>query len=544
MRQNIGSYEVLDELGEGGMGRVYLARDPRLERRVAIKVLARRLAEDLEWLMRFQREARAVAALNHPNIVTLFTVEEAEGLHFLTMEPVAGKTLDRLIPDDGMALEDLLAVAVQIAGALTAAHDGGVTHRDLKPENVMVTAEGRVKVLDFGLAKMPADEPRATDMPDPGAVLTREGMVMGSFPYMSPEQAKGGPIDHRTDLFSLGIVLYEMVTGERPFRGESTAELLSSILLHQPPPVTMAVPDCPPQLTRVIDRCLEKDPELRVQTAGEVSERLRELQEEISLERALARREASGSRPPSSAASRSQPPDPVPASLLDTRKGLALLLAVVFAVNWGETWIESWLRDAHGAGRELGYRIAAAVDHLEGGLGLEHQDPTNLIAVYGGSISYFFLPAMLGLAVALDFAGRRRLSPFRVLCLAITLAYAISLPFYLFFPLPERWAYPPSEAILLSDQWSSQLIETLRPISGIDNCFPSFHVSFTVILILAAYLFDFRLRTVVLALGATIVLATFLLGIHWLPDIAAGVAVGVLSVALAQRLDRTLLRPV
>ncbi len=538
MRRAIAHYEILDELGEGGMGRVYLARDTRLERRVAIKVLAERLASDLEWLVRFRREARAVAALNHPNIVTLFTVEEADGLHFLTMEPVDGKTLDQLIPESGMTLEEFLAVAVQLAGALAAAHEGGVTHRDFKPENVMVTADGRVKVLDFGLAKLLADERRAVEVQEPGVPLTREGMVMGSFPYMSPEQAKGEPIDHRTDLFSFGIMLYEMATGDRPFQGESTAELLSSILRHTPPPVTRAAPDCPPQLARLIGRCLEKDLDQRAQSAREISDRLRALRDEISLERALARREASGAGPPSSGSSLSKPPRPDPGSLLDTRRGLALLLAVVFAVNLGETWIETWLRDTHGVGQELGFRIAAAVHDLEGGGGLERQDPTNAVAVYAGSISYFFLPALLGLGVAFDLARRRRISPLRVLCLAITLAYAISLPFYLFFPILERWAYPPSEAILLSDLWSSRLIETLRPISGIDNCFPSFHVSFTVILILTAYLFNLRLRTVVLALGASIMLATFLLGIHWIPDIVAGLAAGVLSVALARRLDR------
>ncbi len=541
MLKTIGHYEILEELGEGGMGRVYLARDPRLERRVAIKVLAERLASDLEWLARFRREARAVAALNHPNIVTLFTVEEADGLHFLTMEPVAGKGLDQLIPTAGMTLEDLLPVAEQLADALAAAHEGGITHRDLKPENVMVTAEGRIKVLDFGLAKLLADDQRrAAELPEQGAALTREGMVMGSFPYMSPEQAKGEPVDHRSDLFSLGIVLYELVTGERPFQGKSTAELISSILLQTPTPVSQVAPGCPPELAGLIGQCLEKDLGRRAKSASEVRDRLRALREERHLAQALARREASGSRPPASGSAPAPPPVPEPASGLDTRRGVFLLLALVFAVNWGETWIETWLRDVHGVGRELGFRIAAAVHELEGGRGLEHQDPTNAVAVYGGSISYFFLPVLLGVAVLVDLARRRRITPLRVFVLAVAIAYGLSLPFYLFFPLPERWAYPPSETILLSDLWSSRLIETLRPISGIDNCFPSFHVSFSVILALAAYLYRIRLRTVVLALGATIVLATFLLGIHWLPDIVAGLAVGVLGMALARRIDRRL----
>ena len=208
--------------------------------------------------------------------------------------------------------------------------------------------------------------------------------------------------------------------------------------------------------------------------------------------------------------------------------------------NLVETWIETWLRDSAGVGRELGYQIAAAFHALEGWLSFEHHDATSSVAVYGYSISYFFLSPLLGLGVAWALARRRDISPFRVFCLAVAVAYAVSLPFFLFLPVPERWAYPLSEAVLLSDQWTSKLIEAIRPISGLDNCFPSFHVSLTVITVLAAYLFAVRLRTVVLALGATVVLSTFVLGIHWIPDMAAGLAVGVLSVAVAWRLDQRL----
>ncbi|MEM7353896.1 MAG: phosphatase PAP2 family protein, partial [Acidobacteriota bacterium] len=202
-----------------------------------------------------------------------------------------------------------------------------------------------------------------------------------------------------------------------------------------------------------------------------------------------------------------------PRLLLTTRLGLALVLVLLFAVNLAETWIETWLRESSGLGLAMGYGLAETFHSLEGRLSFEQHDMTSPLAVYGYSVAYFFLTPLLGLAMAFVLALRRELTPFRVFCCSIVAAYAISLPFFLFFPVPERWVYPPAEATLLSDQWTVKLIETIRPISGLDNCFPSFHVSFTVIMVLTAYLFKVRLRTVVLALGATIVLSTFVLGI-------------------------------
>lgn len=261
------------------MGVVFKAFDESLGRHVALKTLPPELAGDAERLRRFQREARAVAALNHPNIVTIHSVEEAEGIHFLTMELVEGRTLDDLIPRSGMALPAFFEVAVPLAEALGAAHEKGIVHRDLKPANVMVTGEGRVKVLDFGLAKLWKEE--AAPKEGAGATPTRtqgkDSGVVGTAPYMAPEVLQGKEADHRADLFSLGILLYEMVTGERPFKGRSGAEVMSSILRDVPAPVTEVRRDLPGMLGRVIRRCLEKEPTRRHQSALDVRNELEEL---------------------------------------------------------------------------------------------------------------------------------------------------------------------------------------------------------------------------------------------------------------------------
>jgi serine/threonine protein kinase len=237
------------------MGEVYRARDTKLERDVALKVLPASMARDGERLTRFQREARAVAALTHSHIVTIYSVDEADSVHFFTMERVEGQSLDRAIPACGLPVDQVLEIGTPIADALAAAHAKGIVHRDLKPANVMVTAESRVKVLDFGLAKdmRPADPVGATLT----AGQTGAGVVMGTPAYMSPEQVAGRRVDRRTDLFSLGIILYEMATGRRPFAGASTAELASSILRDTPRAVIELRPDLPDRLGRVIERCLE-----------------------------------------------------------------------------------------------------------------------------------------------------------------------------------------------------------------------------------------------------------------------------------------------
>jgi serine/threonine-protein kinase len=275
--RTLAHYRVGAPIGAGGMGQVYRAADTKLGRDVALKVLPEEMASSAEMLERFQREARAVAALNHPNIVTIYSVEASDGIHFLTMELVEGQSLDRLIPSGGLAVDRITGIAAALSSALAAAHDKGIIHRDLKPANIMVTPDGVVKVLDFGLAKIQgpsADEVGETARAT--AMQTGAGVVMGTRPYMSPEQVQGRPVDHRTDIFSLGVVLYEMTTGRRPFQGHSSAELFASILRDTVPPVTDVRTDLPAELVRVIRRCLEKDPRHRIQTARDVGNELRD----------------------------------------------------------------------------------------------------------------------------------------------------------------------------------------------------------------------------------------------------------------------------
>ena len=256
------------------MGDVYRATDTKLGREVALKVLPPDMARDPERLARFQREARAVAALNHPHIVTIFSVEEADNIHFLTMELVEGQSLERLIPESGLPVEQIVEITGALADALTAAHEKGIVHRDLKPANVMVTSESRVKVLDFGLAK----EMRSADPANATQTLagqTALGVVMGTPAYMSPEQIAGRALDHRTDIFSLGVILYEMASGRRPFEGASSAELASAILRDTPPPLSERRADLPEELAVLIQRCLEKNAQDRFPSARDVRNALR-----------------------------------------------------------------------------------------------------------------------------------------------------------------------------------------------------------------------------------------------------------------------------
>src|SRR5271167_3026885 len=272
----LGPYEIQSPLGAGGMGEVYRATDAKLGRDVALKVLPAEMAQDPERLARFRREAKALAQLDHPNIVTIYSVEESDGIHFLTMQLVEGQPLDRLLCAGGLPFEQIVEIASALGDALAAAHEKGIVHRDLKPGNVMVSSEGRVKVLDFGLAK----DGRAANVGDAtmtSASHTQVGVVMGTPAYMSPEQTSGRPLDHRTDIFSLGVVLHEMATGQRPFEGNSSAELVSAILRDNPPSVTDVRPDLPSDLARIVRRCLEKDPRHRVQTARDVSNEFRDM---------------------------------------------------------------------------------------------------------------------------------------------------------------------------------------------------------------------------------------------------------------------------
>ncbi|HSP91968.1 MAG TPA: serine/threonine-protein kinase, partial [Vicinamibacterales bacterium] len=274
--RTLAHYRITAAIGTGGMGEVYRATDTKLGRDVALKVLPAEMASHPERLERFRREAKALAALDHPGIVTVFSVEEAQGVHFLTMQLVEGQALDSAIPSAGLPVQRVLDVAHALADALAAAHDKGIVHRDLKPGNVMVAKDGRVTILDFGLAKE-LREADPIDVTLTSSPHTEVGVVMGTPAYMSPEQVTGVAIDHRTDIFSLGVLLYEMVTGQRPFQGRSSAETTSAILRDTPAAVTEVRADVPGDLARIIRRCLEKDPRHRIQTARDVANEIRDL---------------------------------------------------------------------------------------------------------------------------------------------------------------------------------------------------------------------------------------------------------------------------
>ena len=273
-------YRLAGKLGEGGMGVVWKAVDTKLGREVALKLLSDAFREDPDRLARFEREARLIAALNHPNIVTIHSVEEAGGERFFTMELVRGETLSTIIPPEGLPLERFLEIAIPATEALGAAHERGIVHGDLKPANIMVSDEGRVKILDFGLARpvAKAQEGGVADLPTRSVSV--ETAVSGTLPYLAPEQIQGKPIDHRADLFALGVIFYEMLTGRPPFEGGTVADLMASILKDTPRPVTHFRADLPMHLGRTIAHCLEKDPRRRLQAAADLRSELEDLEKE------------------------------------------------------------------------------------------------------------------------------------------------------------------------------------------------------------------------------------------------------------------------
>jgi predicted Ser/Thr protein kinase len=276
--RKLGPHQIQAVLGAGGMGEVYKAKDTRLNRTVAIKVLPRLLSERADLRQRFEREARAIASLNHSNICALYDIGRQDGIDFLVMEYLEGETLSKRLKAGPLPTEQLLRTAIEIATALDQAHRHGMTHRDLKPGNIMLTKHG-AKLLDFGLAKRLELSPLARGTREQTATesesLTEEGTILGTLEYMAPEQVEGKEVDSRTDIFAFGVVMYEMATGRKAFEGESKASLTAAILTHEPPPITKIQPLAPPALERVVRRCLAKDPDERWQTTRDLTSELK-----------------------------------------------------------------------------------------------------------------------------------------------------------------------------------------------------------------------------------------------------------------------------
>jgi serine/threonine protein kinase len=268
--QQLGSYEIMSLIGKGGMGEVYRAHDARLGRDVAIKVLPEQFSKDADRLRRFEQEARAAGILNHPNIIAIYDVGTDEGAPYVVSEFLKGGTLREVLESRPIAFRLAVDYAAQIAGGLSAAHDKGIVHRDLKPDNVFITKDGRAKILDFGLAKLSETQPVNQSALPTMAGGTEPGVVMGTVGYMSPEQVRGQTVDHRSDIFSFGCILYEMLSGRRAFKGESGVETMSAILKEEPPDLSAEHPHVPLALSRIIRRCLEKLPDRRFRSAADL----------------------------------------------------------------------------------------------------------------------------------------------------------------------------------------------------------------------------------------------------------------------------------
>ncbi|MDQ3472938.1 MAG: serine/threonine protein kinase, partial [Acidobacteriota bacterium] len=290
--QVVGQYEIISLLGMGGMGEVYLAQDGKLKRQVALKLLPASFTKDADRLRRFEQEARAASALNHPNIITIYEIGEANGTHFIATEFIEGETLRQRAAQASLSLDETLHITIQIADALAAAHKAGIIHRDVKPENIMIRPDGYVKVLDFGLAKL-TEHSSSTAISTEAVTRAKErttpGLVMGTVNYMSPEQARGLDVDERTDIWSMGVVLYEMLAGSAPFKGATPTDVTVSILEREQVSLATLLEGIPAELDWIIKKTLKKDRDERYQTVKEMLGDLRDIKQELEFEAKLER---------------------------------------------------------------------------------------------------------------------------------------------------------------------------------------------------------------------------------------------------------------
>ncbi|MDQ3712421.1 MAG: serine/threonine protein kinase, partial [Acidobacteriota bacterium] len=295
-KKKIGRYKILSAIGAGAMGEVFLAEDPKLERKVALKILPERFTVNQDRLNRFIREAKAASSLNHPNIITIYEVGKFGGANFIATEFIDGETLRDILRKSGLSLDEVLSIFIQTAEALSAAHAAGIVHRDIKPENIMLRRDGYVKILDFGLAKLIEGSEEKSDYEGVTQELgkTNPGVVMGTISYMSPEQARGLEIDVRSDVFSFGIVLYEMITGRKPFEGETISDIIAAILTQEPPLLKTFAPDAPKELQRIVKKTLQKKREKRYNSTRDLLGDLKDLREELLLETKLELTTAQG----------------------------------------------------------------------------------------------------------------------------------------------------------------------------------------------------------------------------------------------------------
>ena len=357
----LGRYEIRSKLGTGGMGEVYLAQDTKLDRKVALKTLPVQFAADPDRMRRFVEEAKAVSALNHPNIVTIHEIDQADSVHYITTEFIDGETLRERMRRGSLKWRDVLDVATQIAGALSEVHAAGIVHRDIKPENVMLRGDGIAKVLDFGIAKLVERvSPESAQTPPPaGTAVTAQGVVFGTDSYLSPEQARGAAIDGRSDVWSLGIVVYEMVAGRPPFQGKTPSHVIVAILENEPVPLARFAPGTPPELQRIVRKCLAKEPGERYQTARDLTIDLKNLRRELDLqgwlERSTAPRDpdALASETAPTAAIFDSPPATLPAPAASGAAGVrrrwkaAVLVAVLAAAGVAASLLFLRSRGAH-----------------------------------------------------------------------------------------------------------------------------------------------------------------------------------------------------